>query len=196
MNKILGIIIVVLAVALLIIEQSSPEAFLDIYGLGVVIAAPFGVLFFSYGDHVFSPFRFITQPIESQKDYLLAVSFFDSLANTFMAVGVTSTLIGHIAIVTSIDEFESLMPATGVSYLTTFYGFIIARLLIEPMKQNIVRKAKLSNVNAAVEQHLMANNDIARRYVTLGLSLSVLSTLMLVVLYVMEMINSSPLSLN
>lgn len=193
LNKLLGLIIVGLAFTLLGLAQTSWIILYNPISLGTVIAITLGVVFFSYGNYVFALFKYLTQPIESQKDYLLAISFFDHLSNTFIAVGAITTLLGHIDIIHGLDSVESLMPATAVSYLSLFYGYVIARLLLEPLKQNIIRKAKLANINASVQQHISVNNEITSRYVLLTIGLSIASTIVLLSLHLMETFSSIPL---
>lgn len=169
MNKVIGLLIIVLTLTLVVITQPDRLLFADLYGLLFVIGNVFGYLIFAYGNRMFSIFRFLKQPVKSQRDYFVAVSFFDNMANGAIIAGVIGMLIGQIGILNNIDSSLSLLPATAVNSLTLLYGFIFAKFLFEPFKQSIVSQARLTNINPQVRQHIADNNQLAKQFIWLGI---------------------------
>lgn len=164
MNQLIGLLLTVLTLVLAVLVTNQTEVLIDPYALLLILGCVFGVMFFSYGSHSFSIFRYASQPIKNQKEYFWVISFFDNLSNTAIGAGVIGTLMGQVAILSSLDDKASLMPATGVSILTIVYGYLLAKLVFEPLKQNVLRKAQVLNINANVQIQIDQNNKLANQF--------------------------------
>lgn len=175
MNKVIGLLILILTITLLVISQGDVYAFADIYGILYILGTVFGVMIFSYGNQMFSVFGYLSKPVKTQKEYFLAISFFDNMANASIISGLLGTLVGQVAILSTVDSIPQLFPATAVSSLTLLYGFLLAKLIFEPFKQSIKTKAELSQIHPQIQLHLAQNNALANKFMWLGVLIIVTS---------------------
>lgn len=168
MNKLLGFILFVLTFAAVSMTTGYADFFIDEYSLLLVFGIVFGVMFLSYGTHAFSPFKYISQPVTSQKEFFLAVSFFDHLSNTALIAGLLGTMLGQIAILSTVGTLDELFPATGLSLISFVYGYLVSKLVFEPLKQNVIRNAKIGNINGLVQLHIDQNTSLPNVFILMG----------------------------
>jgi len=57
----------------------------------------------------------------------------------------------------------------SICLLTIAYGFTFAKLIFEPLKQNVLRRAQVANINANVQRQIEQNNKIAQHFTLLGI---------------------------
>lgn len=170
MNQLIGFLLLALTLLLALIILGPYQLLFDPYGLLLILGCVFGVVFLSYGAQAFSIFKYANQPVKNQKEYFWVISFFDNLINTSIMTGVIGSLIGMIGILSSLDDKSSLNPAVSMALLTLAYGFILAKLVFEPLKQNVLRRAQVANINANVQRQIEQNNKLAQHFTMLGIA--------------------------
>ena len=169
MNQLIGFLLLALTVSLALIMLGPFELLFDLTSLLLILGCIFGVVFLSYGAQAFSIFKYANQQVKNQKEYFWVISFFDNLINTSIITGVIGSLIGTVNILSTLDDAASLNPAMSLSLLSILYGLILAKLVFEPLKQNVLRRARVANINANVQRHIEQNNKLALHFTVLGL---------------------------
>ena len=175
MNQLIGFLLVALSLVLAVIILGPFEIFLDLYGLVMIIGCIFGVTILSYGSQAFRIFQYSNKPVTNQKEYFWVISFFDNLINTSLLVGLIGSLIGLVSVLSTLDDLTSLNPAMSMSLLTAAYGFIFAKMIFAPLKQNVLRRAQVANINTNVQRQIEQNNKIATHFAWLAFANLVIS---------------------
>lgn len=170
MNQLIGFLLLALTLLLALIIIGPYQLLFDVTSLIMVLGCVFGVVFLSYGAQAFSIFKYANQPVKNQKEYFWVISFFDNLINTSIIAGVMGSIIGMISLLTTSTSSDELNSAASYSLLTLVYGFILAKLILEPLKQNVLRRARVANINANVQRHIEQNNKLAQHFTLLGIA--------------------------
>ena len=181
MNQLIGLLLTVLTLALAVLLLTPIEIFFQPYAILLVVGCVFGVMFLSYGANAFSIFKYASKPLKNQKEYFWVISFFDNLSNTAILTGMIGCIISHITSFYMISSKEQLLSVTGENILPLVYGYALAKLIFEPLKQNVLRKAVISNINENIHKQVEQNNKIAFRLNTISLFIFILSALLLLV---------------
>lgn len=171
MNKLIGYLLFVLTFAAVMHLTDYTGFMLDLYSLLLIFGVVFGVMFLSYGTQAFSAFKYISQPVTSQREFFLAVSFFDHLANTAIIAGLLGTLLNQIAMLSNIETSVELFPETGFSLISFLYGYLVAKFIFEPLKQNVIRNAKISNINGLIQLHIDQNTSLPNGFLFMGFAI-------------------------
>lgn len=179
MNQLIGFLLVALSLVLAVIVIGPFELLLDVYGLFMLIGCIFGVTILSYGSQAFRIFQYANKPVTNQKEYFWVISFFDNLINTSLITGIIGSLIGFVSILSSLDDVSELNAATSVSLLSLLYGFIFAKLVFSPLKQNVLRRAQVANINANVQRQIEQNTKLSFHFYLLALTNLVVSFLLI-----------------
>lgn len=170
MNQLIGFLLLALTLLLALIIIGPYQLLFDVTSLIMILGCVFGVVFLSYGAQAFSIFKYANQPVKNQKEYFWVISFFDNLINTSIIVGVMGSIIGMISLLTTSTSNDELNSAASYSLLTLVYGFVLAKLILEPLKQNVLRRARVANINANVQRHIEQNNKLAQHFTLLGIA--------------------------
>ena len=181
MNQLIGFLLTVLTLALAMLLLVPIELFWEPMALLLVVGCVFGVMFLSYGSNAFSIFRYATQPLKNQKEYFWVISFFDNLSNTAILSGMIGTLISHITSFTYVSSHSELLSITSLNILPLVYGYALAKLVFEPLKQNVLRKAVVANVIENIHKQVEQNNKIAVRLNITALLIFIVSIILLLV---------------
>lgn len=168
MNKLIGYLLFISTFVGVIFVTDYTEYFINPYSFLLIFGMVFGVMFLSYGTHAFSAFKYISKPVRSQKEFLLAVSFFDHLSNTAIIAGMLGTLLGQISMLSSLVEYADIYPSTGNTLLSFIYGYLVSKFIFEPLKQNVIRNAKIGNINGLIQLHIDQNNSLPDGFVLMG----------------------------
>ena len=169
MNQLIGFLLLALTVSLALIMLGPVELLFDLTSLLLLLGCIFGVVFLSYGVQAFRIFKYANQPVKNQKEYFWVISFFDNLINTSIITGVIGSLIGMVKLLSTLGDQASLNSAMSLCLLSIAYGFIFAKLLFEPLKQNVLRRAQIANINANVQRQIEQNNKLAQHFTILGI---------------------------
>lgn len=170
MNQLIGFLLLALTLLLALIIIGPYQLLFDVTSLIMILGCVFGVVFLSYGAQAFSIFKYANQPVKNQKEYFWVISFFDNLINTSIIAGVMGSIIGMISLLTTSTSNDELNSAASYSLLTLVYGFVLAKLILEPLKQNVLRRARVANINANVQRHIEQNNKLAQHFTLLGIA--------------------------
>lgn len=170
MNQLIGFLLLALTLLLALIIIGPYQLLFDVTSLIMILGCVFGVVFLSYGAQAFSIFKYANQPVKNQKEYFWVISFFDNLINTSIIAGVMGSIIGMISLLTTSTSSDELNSAASYSLLTLVYGFVLAKLILEPLKQNVLRRARVANINANVQRHIEQNNKLAQHFTLLGIA--------------------------
>ena len=170
MNQLIGFLLLALTLLLALIIIGPYQLLFDVTSLIMILGCVFGVVFLSYGAQAFSIFKYANQPVKNQKEYFWVISFFDNLINTSIIAGVMGSIIGMISLLTTSTSSDELNAAASYSLLTLVYGFVLAKLILEPLKQNVLRRARVANINANVQRHIEQNNKLAQHFTLLGIA--------------------------
>ncbi|MDU0113375.1 MAG: flagellar motor component MotA [Psychrosphaera sp.] len=168
MNKLIGYLFFILTFAAVLMLNDYASFLIDLYSLLLIFGLVFGVMFLSYGTYAFSAFKYISQPVTSQKEFFLAVSFFDHLSNTAIIAGILGTLLAQLALLSNMETLPELFPATGISLISFIYGYLVSKFIFEPLKQNVIRNAKIGNINGLIQLHIDQNNSLPNGFVLMG----------------------------
>jgi flagellar motor component MotA len=179
MNKLIGYLLFGLTFAAVLELTGYTDLMLDLYSLLLIFGIVFGVMFLSYGTQAFSAFKYISQPVTSQREFFLAVSFFDHLANTAIIAGLLGTLLNQIVMLSTIESTIALFPETGFSLISFLYGYVVAKFIFEPLKQNVIRNAKINNINALIQLHIDQNNTLPNGFLFMGFVVVISNLLLL-----------------
>ncbi|NVK25355.1 MAG: hypothetical protein HWE10_10545 [Gammaproteobacteria bacterium] len=179
MNQLIGLLLTILTLALAALLVVPIELFFHPYALLLVIGCVFGVMFLSYGSHAFAIFKYASQPLKNQKEYFWVISFFDNLSNTAILTGAVGTIMAHTLTLNQIASASGLLSISGQNILPIVYGYALAKLVFEPLKQNVLRKAIVANVNENIQKQIEHNNYIAKRLNLVAISVFILSCLLL-----------------
>ncbi len=169
MNQLIGFLLLALTLLLALILMGPYQLLLDPYSLIMILGCIFGVAFLSYGAQAFQIFKYANQPVKNQKEYFWVISFFDNLINTSIISGVMGSLIGMVNLLSNLTDKAELNSAVSISLLTLVYGFVFAKLVFEPLKQNVLRRARVANINANVQRQIEQNNKLAQHFTVLGI---------------------------
>lgn len=169
MNQLIGFLLLALTLLLALIIIGPYQLMFDVTGLIMVLGCVFGVVFLSYGSQAFSIFKYANQPVKNQKEYFWVISFFDNLINTSIIAGVMGSIIGMVTVLTTLSGTQGLNSGASYALLTLVYGFVLAKLVLEPLKQNVLRRARVANINANVQRHIEQNNKLAQHFTVLGI---------------------------
>lgn len=169
MNQLIGFLLLALTVALALLLLGPVQFLLNPYALLLIFGCIFGVIFLSYGAQAFSIFRYANQPVRNQKEYFWVISFFDNLINTSILAGVIGSLIGTVTALTNITQASDITTAMSSSLVPILYGFVFAKFIFSPLKQNVLRRAKIANINANVQRQIEQNNKLAQQFTILGI---------------------------
>ena len=126
------------------------------------------MIFLSYGAQAFSIFRYANQPVRNQKEYFWVISFFDNLINTSILAGIIGSLIGTVTALSTISQAHEISSTLSSCLVPSVYGFIFAKFIFAPLKQNVLRRAKIANINANVQRQIEQNNKLAQQFTILG----------------------------
>lgn len=181
MNQLIGLLLTILTLALAMMLVVPIELFFQPYALLLIIGCVFGVMFLSYGSHAFAIFKYASQPLKNQKEYFWVISFFDNLSNTAMLMGAAGTIMSHVLSLYKIDSVPALLTQSGTSILPIVYGYALAKLVFEPLKQNVLRKAVVATINENVHKQIEQNNQIAKQLNLLTISVFAISCLLIIV---------------
>jgi len=181
MNQLIGFLLTFLTLVLALLLLTPLDLFFQPYALLLVIGCVFGVMFLSYGANAFSIFKYASQPLKNQKEYFWVIAFFDNMSNTAILTGMVGTIISHISSFYVISSTEQLLAVTGQNVLPLVYGYILAKLIFEPLKQNVLRKAVITNINENIHKQVEQNNKIAQRLNAISLFIFVVSLLLLLI---------------
>ncbi|WP_299264369.1 hypothetical protein [uncultured Psychrosphaera sp.] len=168
MNKFIGYLLFIATFAGVIFLTGYSEFFIDRFSLLLIFGMVFGVMFLSYGIHAFSAFKYISRPVTSQKEFFLAVSFFDHLSNTAIIAGILGTLLSQLAMLSNVTTTAEIYSGTGASLVSFLYGYLVSKLIFEPLKQNVIRNAKIGNINGLIQLHIDQNNSMPNTFVLMG----------------------------
>lgn len=168
MNQLIGFLLLALTLCLALLMLGSFSLLFNLPALLLIVGCLFGVIFLSYGTHAFAIFKYANLQVASQKEYFWVISFFDNLINTSMIAGLIGSLIGMINIVSTGSDEASLRAAVSFCLVSTAYGFIFAKLIFEPLKQNVLRRAQVANINANVQRQIEQNNKLCQHVTMLG----------------------------
>ena len=138
-------------------------------------------MFLSYGSHAFAIFKYASQPLKNQKEYFWVISFFDNLSNTAMLTGVAGTIMSHVLSLYTVTSVPHLLENSGANILPIVYGYALAKLVFEPLKQNVLRKAVVANINENVHKQIEQNNKIAKQMNVLAISIFVISCTLIII---------------
>lgn len=169
MNQLIGFLLLALTLFLALIIIGPFQLLFDVSSLIMILGCVFGVVFLSYGAQAFSIFKYANQPVKNQKEYFWVISFFDNLINTSIIAGVMGSLINMVTLLTTLTDNEGLNSGVSYSLLSLVYGFILAKLVLEPLKQNVLRRACVANINTNVQRHIEQNNKLAQHFTLLGI---------------------------
>lgn len=183
MNQLIGFLLLLLTVSLALIILDSYHWLLDPYSLGLVLGCVLGVVFLSYGTRAFRIFTYANQPVKNQKEYFWVISFFDNLINTSVITGVIGSVIGMVSMLSMVEDVAGLHSASAKALLPFIYGFVLAKLVLEPLKQNVLRRAKVANINTNVQRQIEQNNRLAHQFTVLGLA-NIASVFVILLMYV------------
>lgn len=169
MNQLIGFLLLALTLFLALIIIGPYQLLFDVTSLIMILGCIFGVVFLSYGSQAFSIFKYANQPVKNQKEYFWVISFFDNLINTSIIAGVIGSLIGMVSLLTNLADNEPVNSSVSYTLLTLVYGFVFAKLIFEPLKQNLLRRARVANINTNVQRHIEQNNKLAQQFTLLGI---------------------------
>lgn len=169
MNQLIGFLLLALTLLLALIILGPYQLLFDVTSLIMILGCVFGVAFLSYGAQAFSIFKYANQPVKNQKEYFWVISFFDNLINTSIIAGVMGSIISMVMLLTTLSGTDTLNSGVSLSLLTLVYGFVLAKLILEPLKQNVLRRARVANINTNVQRHIEQNNKLAQHFTLLGI---------------------------
>lgn len=180
MNQLIGLLLTILTLALAMMLVVPIELFFQPYALLLVVGCVFGVMFLSYGPHAFAIFKYASQPLKNQKEYFWVISFFDNLSNTAMLAGTAGTIMSHVLSLNKVSSVPELLSISGTNILPLVYGYALAKLVFEPLKQNVLRKAVVANINENIHKQIEQNNKIAKQINLLALSIFAVSVILII----------------
>lgn len=170
MNQLIGFLLMALTLSLALLLTESYLFLLDPVAIAVILGAIFGVSFLSYGAQAFSIFKYANRPVQNQKEYFWVISFFDNLSNTSLITGVLLSNIGVVAMLSTHFEQITFNSKMAMHLLPIAYALVLAKFIFEPLKQNVLRRTRIANINTNVQRHIEQNNKLAHHFIMLGVA--------------------------
>lgn len=114
------------------------------------------------GERIEAIDRIMTQEIMSaQENYNIMISIIKKAGEVAPSMGLIGTLIGLVQMLGSLNDVKLIGPAMAVALLTTFYGAILAYMILFPLSSKLERNARDELLNANL--YLKSLISIARK---------------------------------
>jgi chemotaxis protein MotA len=108
-----------------------------------------GMTLLTDGENIENLDRIMTQEVMTiQESYNTMISILKKAAEIAPAMGLVGTLIGLVQMLSSLNDIKMIGPAMAVALLTTFYGAIMAYVILFPLAAKLERHAKIELINA------------------------------------------------
>lgn len=110
----------------MILEGGHFSSTVQLTAFLLVFGGTFGVLVMVYPPryHMKSYFLALTNATGTSSEVQIARSFFTTMGNAFVTMGIVGSLLGLIHVMENLDQPEMIGPGIAVAFVSLFYGFM------------------------------------------------------------------------